>query len=382
MKNISGYFDYSASTPLDVRVKKAMEPYFTDYFYNPSSGYSKAREVAVDLKNARAQIASLLGSKPSEIIFTAGATEANNMAIYGVMEKFSQANIVVSAIEHESVLKPAQNYRTKLCPVAKSGIIDLKELEALIDEKTVLVSVMLANNEIGTIQPVKKVAELINQVRQKRIKTGNKLPIYLHSDMAQAGNYLDLHISRLGVDLMSLNGGKIYGPKQSGILFVKTGLVLKPLILGGGQERNLRSGTENIPAIIGFAMALKIANEMREHEVKRLSELQKLFINLLKKHVPNHQINGSLKNRLPNNVHVTFFDQDNERLMILLDELGFCTAVGSACSASSEEPSHVLAALRMSKNDIQMSLRFSMGRLTTTGGVTKLVDAIKTSIHA
>ena len=382
MKNISGYFDYSASTPLDVRVKKAMEPYFTDYFYNPSSGYSKAREVAVDLKNARAQIASLLGSKPSEIIFTAGATEANNMAIYGVMEKFSQANIVVSAIEHESVLKPAQNYRTKLCPVAKSGIIDLKELEALIDEKTVLVSVMLANNEIGTIQPVKKVAELINQVRQKRIKTGNKLPIYLHSDMAQAGNYLDLHISRLGVDLMSLNGGKIYGPKQSGILFVKTGLVLKPLILGGGQERNLRSGTENIPAIIGFAMALKIANEMREHEVKRLSELQKLFINLLKKHVPNHQINGYLKNRLPNNVHVTFFDQDNERLMILLDELGFCTAVGSACSASSEEPSHVLAALRMSKNDIQMSLRFSMGRLTTTGGVTKLVDAIKTSIHA
>lgn len=382
MKNISGYFDYSASTPLDVRVKKAMEPYFTDYFYNPSSGYSKAREVAVDLKNARAQIASLLGSKPSEIIFTAGATEANNMAIYGVMEKFSQANIVVSAIEHESVLKPAQNYRIKLCPVAKSGIIDLKELEALIDEKTVLVSVMLANNEIGTIQPVKKVAELINQVRQKRIKTGNKLPIYLHSDMAQAGNYLDLHISRLGVDLMSLNGGKIYGPKQSGILFVKTGLVLKPLILGGGQERNLRSGTENIPAIIGFAMALKIANEMREHEVKRLSELQKLFINLLKKHVPNHQINGSLKNRLPNNVHVTFFDQDNERLMILLDELGFCTAVGSACSASSEEPSHVLAALRMSKNDIQMSLRFSMGRLTTTGGVTKLVDAIKTSIHA
>ena len=231
MKNISGYFDYSASTPLDVRVKKAMEPYFTDYFYNPSSGYSKAREVAVDLKNARAQIASLLGSKPSEIIFTAGATEANNMAIYGVMEKFSQANIVVSAIEHESVLKPAQNYRIKLCPVAKSGIIDLKELEALIDEKTVLVSVMLANNEIGTIQPVKKVAELINQVRQKRIKTGNKLPIYLHSDMAQAGNYLDLHISRLGVDLMSLNGGKIYGPKQSGILFVKTGLVLKPLIL-------------------------------------------------------------------------------------------------------------------------------------------------------
>ncbi len=382
MKDLRGYFDYAAATPVDVRVKNAMDPYLAELFYNPSAGYSPSRKISAELKIARVDLSRILGSKPTEIIFTSGATEANNMAIYGVMQNHSNANVITSAIEHESVLKQAEKYNHKVCPVDKKGSVDLEKLMVFIDDKTILISIMLANNEIGTIQPIKKIAEIIKNVRADRQKKGIEMPIYLHTDAAQATNYLDLHVSRLGVDLMSINGGKIYGPKQTGVLYVKTGVILQPLILGGGQERNLRSGTENMPGIIGLIKAVQIAEKKRNTEVKRLTGLQKLFIELFQKSGLDHQINGSLKNRLPNNLHVTFFGQDNERLMMQLDNLGFCVAVGSACSASSDEPSHVLAAIGIAKQDIQASLRFSMGRYTTAEDVKKLVDAVKTSIHA
>ena len=221
---------------------------------------------------------------------------------------------------------------------------------------------MQANNEIGTIEPLKQVAEIIETIRRQRGSSG--LPLYLHSDSTQAANYLDLHVARLGVDLMTLNGGKIYGPKQSGLLYLKSSVKLQPLIMGGGQERNLRSGTENVPAIIGFATALDKAQSLRHEEAKRTLQLREDFIRDLTRAIPGITINGSIKQRLPNNIHVSLPNIDNERLLIQLDAHGILAAAGSACSASSNQPSHVLKAIGKSDLEARSSLRFSLGRQT------------------
>jgi cysteine desulfurase len=219
------YMDHAAATPLVPEVLKAMQPYFAEAFYNPSATYNSARQVRKALEDARATTAHYLGAKSSEIIFTAGATEANNMAIHGIMSLLPGSNIVVSSIEHESVLAPAGKYDCRLVKVSSDGRIDLDDLASKIDENTALVSIMYANNEIGTVQPLREVAKIIEHKRKLRPAK----PLYFHTDAAQAANYLDLHTSRLGVDLMSINGGKIYGPKQSGVLYVKAGIVLEPL---------------------------------------------------------------------------------------------------------------------------------------------------------
>ena len=241
------YLDYAAATPLDPRVLRAMQPYFGKEFYNPSATYLVARSVRQALEKARAQIAVRLGVRPAEVIFTAGATEANNLAIQGLMKSYPDGEVLVSAIEHESVLAPAKLFKSKLMPVDKRGIVDLEKLEAMVNDQTVLVSVGLVNNEIGTIQPLGEISQILNKLSKSRQTRGVKNPLYLHTDAAQAGNWLDLHVSRLGVDLLSLNGGKLYGPKQSGVLYVRAGVKLEPLVLGGGQEFGLRSGTENVP---------------------------------------------------------------------------------------------------------------------------------------
>jgi cysteine desulfurase len=357
------YLDYAAATPLDPAVLKAMQPYLADDFYNPSATYSAALEVKKTVGEARSKVAHWLGARPSEIIFTAGGTEANNLAIHGVMREFPTGNIVVSALEHESVLVPAREYDYREAAVGPDGRLDLANLRQKIDDKTVLVSIMYANNEVGTVQPIREIAKLVAEVRRQRGPKG--LPLYLHTDACQAANYLDLHVAGLGVDLMTINGGKIYGPKQSGALYVKAGLKLKPLISGGGQERGLRSGTENVASIIGLATALDLAQSKRHVEAKRLQELQRLFFKLLEEQIPTAQINGSRKYRLPNNLHLTIPGQDNERLLIQLDEAGIMAAAGSACSASNEEPSHVLHALGLSDEQTRASLRLTMGRSTT-----------------
>lgn len=373
----ANYFDFAAATPMDSKVLQAMKPFFSDIFYNPSAIYQSSRELKQCLRQARGNIAKILGAKDSEVIFTAGATEANNLAIQGVMKKHPGCNIVVSAIEHDSVLKPAKLYKHKICKVLPSGIIDLDELEKLIDDQTVLVSVMLANNEIGTVQPIKKISALIETARSNRLKNGNKTPIYLHTDAAQAVNYLDIHISRLGVDLMSINGGKIYGPKQSGLLFIKVGVSLEPVIYGGGQEQGMRSGTENTPAIFGLCEALKLAEKYKKSEILRLQKLQKLMIHKLDSSGLQYQVNGSLKHRLPNNLSLTFAGSDNERLLILLDNAGYVVATGSACSASSDELSHVLKAIGMDETEVKSTLRITFGRQTTEKNIIGLVEAIK-----
>ena len=374
MANLPIYLDHAAATPLDPAVLNAMQSYFSDNFYNPSANYGAAQSVRQALDTARTEAAYWLGAKPSEIIFTAGGSEANNLAIHGVMRQFPEANIVISGVEHESVLEPAQEYDVRQIAVGLDGRIDLTDLTSKIDGNTVFVSIMYANNEIGSIQPIRQAAQIIKQKRSQR-KVGDK-PLYFHSDAAQAANYLDLHVSRLGVDMMTLNGGKIYGPKQSGLLYIKAGIKLLPLVQGGGQERGLRSGTENVAASIGLARALKLVQSDRQAESERLSGLQAQFFDLLEKVIKDIVINGSRKFRLPNNVHVTLPGRDNERLLFQLDEQNIMAAAGSACNASNETPSHVLRALGLSDETARSSLRFTMGRSTTIDMVKQVVKTL------
>jgi cysteine desulfurase len=359
------YLDYAAATPLDPKVLASMQPYFVDKFYNPSANYTNAREISSDIKNARADVAKILSIKPEEIFFTAGGTEANNLAISGIMEANPGKKLIISAIEHESIVDPAHKYNYKIAPVDKTGKVIISELEKLIDNDTVLVSVMYANNEIGTIQPLTKIKQLITAVRQKRQEMGIDLPLYFHTDGCQAANYLSLNAAGLGLDLMTLNGGKIYGPKQSGILFIHRSVELIPQILGGGQERGIRSGTENVPSIIGFSEALKIAIGMKQEESKRLEKLRNYFIEKLETSGLNYSINGSLKNRLPNNLNLSFDGQDNETLLYKLDQEGIMCSTGSACSAQKDTISATLLAIGLNEDQALSSLRFSFGRKTT-----------------
>lgn len=367
------YLDYAAATPVEAAVLATMRPYFSGQFYNPSATYQAARLAGEALNQARSRVAHWLGARPSEVIFTAGGTEANNLAIHGITQQFLKGNVVVSSVEHESVLAPAGRYERRLIEVDACGRLDLDDLRARIDDNTVLVSVMYANNEVGTIQPIREVARIVNESHQQR---SGERPLYLHTDACQAGNYLDLHVARLGVDLMTINGGKIYGPKQSGALYVKGGISLQPLIDGGGQERGLRSGTENVAGAVGLAAALDLVQTDRHQEVKRLQQLQARFMGQIAEKLPTAIINGSQKWRLPNNVHVTLPGRDNERLIFELDEAGIMAAAGSACSASNEEPSHVLRAMGISRQDAQASLRFTLGRNSDEAEVAAVLDKL------
>jgi cysteine desulfurase len=366
------YLDYAAATPVDPAVLRAMQPFFAENFYNPSAGYDRARKVRAVLNEARANVAHWIGARGNEVIFTAGGTEANNLAIHGVMGQYPDANVVISGIEHESVLEPARQYEHREVAVGQEGRLDMDDLRSKIDDKTALVSICYANNELGTVQSLREIAGIIAEKKRGR----SDRPLYFHTDACQAGNYLDLHAARLGVDMMTLNGGKIYGPKQSGVLYVKTGVRLEPLIRGGGQERGMRSGTENIAAAVGFALALDRAQKTRRDETRRLLELRNEFADELLKVIPDAKINGSLKHRLPNNLHVSFPGHDNERLLIELEEAGILAAAGSACSAGDEEPSHVLKAIGLSDEIARASLRFTMGRATTEAMIAKTVRTL------
>jgi cysteine desulfurase len=275
------------------------------------------------------------------------------------------------------VLAPAAQFNCSVALTTGQGRVDLDDLRAKIKKDTVLVSVMYANNEVGTLQPLPHIAAMLEEIRAQRRQEGNDLPLYFHTDACQAGNYLDLHVSRLGVDLMTLNGGKLYGPKQSGILYVASHVQIAPIIRGGGQEHNLRSGTENVAAAVGFAEALDRAQTMRINEVKRLTDLQNIAYTRLSEKLPQASINGSIKSRLPNNLHITIPGFDNERLLIQLEQAGILAAAGSACSASDEEPSHVLRAMGLSDADARSSLRFTMGRSTTLADIKTLIKSLE-----
>lgn len=380
------YLDYAAATPLDVEAKKAMEPYLDDKFYNPSAIYIPAKNVKSDIEAFRQDIAGIIGVKKGEIIFTAGATEANNLAVFGVMAGYPDGHIVTTAIEHDSVLKPIEHLaglgrEVSFIKPDAMGVVSVEEVVSAIRDNTIFVSIILANNEIGTIQPVSKIADRLDEIKKQRQKKGNKFPLILHTDAAQAVNYLDAHPKRLGVDLMSFNGSKIYGPKQIGVLYANSHIKLTPIILGGGQERGLRSGTENAAYIAGFSAALKKASAIRKTESERLSKLQGYFIESLLANFKQAGINGSLKKRLPNNVHITFDGVDSERLLYELDEQGIYAASGSACSEASEDPSHVLSAIGLEKAKARSSIRFSLGRQTSKEDIDYVLECLKRIVN-
>lgn len=377
---MSIYLDYAAATPVDPRVRLAMEPYMEEDFYNPSSSYMAAREVKKAVTEARARVAYWLGARGTEIIFTAGATESINIAIHGVMQQFPEAKVILLGTEHESVLQSAARHNHDIVPVLPNGNVDLTALEQLIDAQTVLVSIAYANNEIGTIQPLPQIGQLIQKVRTARAKAGNALPLYLHTDASQAAGYLDLHASRLGADLMTLNGAKIYGPKQTGILYIKAGTQLQSPFTGGGQEGGVRSGTENVPGIVGFATALDIVQtDRRENQTKYLAlrdELQRRIVAAL----PDTVVNGNPKRRLPNSLHLSWSGVDGERLVLLLDEHGVMAATGSACAANKQTASHVLQACGFSDDLLQGSLRLTVGEFTTPKDVEYAAEIIIRSV--
>lgn len=362
-----------------------MKPYFADKFYNPSAVYQAARNVRSDLEDARAHVADVLGAKDQEIIFTAGGTEANNLAIEGIMRQFPDGNIVVSSIEHESVLEPAKHYECRVAPVTEKGIVDLGKLEKLVDEKTVLISVMYANNEIGTIQPIKEIASLIAKKRSQRANYSlptRHYPLILHTDACQAANFLDLHVSRLGIDLMTLNGGKIYAAKQSGCLYVRAGVELEPLVRGGGQESSIRSGTENVASIIAFATMLQNVQAERKEESVRLKDLRDNLLATLSQNIPTVRLNGDNQKRLPNNINILIPGIDGERVLMELDEAGVMVATGSACTASNDKPSHVLLAIGLQEAEANASLRITLGRTSTEEQVSAAAHIISSIINA
>jgi len=371
------YLDHAAATPMDAAVLAAMQPYFSERFYNPSATYLAAKSVHTDLETARTRVAHWLGARPAEIVFTAGGTEANNLAIRGVLERFPNGSIVTTAIEHESVLATARAYTYREAPVTPEGIVNVDALISLVDDTTVLVSVMYANNEVGTVQPLRHISQALEKIRRDRQTRGIDRPLYLHTDAAQAAAYLDLHTARLGVDLLTINAGKIYGPKQVGALFIASRVRLAPQVLGGGQERGMRSGTENVAGAVGLATALDLVQTRRHEETARLQTLQKHFMEALRQAIPSVIINGSHKLRLPNNVHITIPGADNERLIFQLDDAGILCAAGSACSADSGEPSHVLRAMGLSDEAARSSLRFTMGRQTTADHIATTVEKLK-----
>ncbi len=366
------YLDHAAATPLDQDVFALMTPYMTEKFHNPSSLYLAARETRVALENARQDIAQVLGAKSGEIIFTSGGTEANNLAIHGVMGGGAGKNIVVGAIEHESVLSPAEKYDRRIAPVRPDGRIDLQKLEALIDQNTAMVSIMYANNEIGSIQPLKDIADII-RTKEKTLDT----EIIFHTDAAQAANYLNLHVGRLDVDLMTLNSGKLYGPRAVGCLYVRTGLSLNTQLLGGGQESGRRSGTENVAGAVGFAAALIRTQMIREAETKRLSAIRWAVIGKLHETIPEMLLNSPHNHCLPNAINITIPNVDGEALVMAMDQQGVQLATGSACHASSDLPSHVLTAIGRSRDEASASIRITMGRDTTEEMMSETVKSLQ-----
>lgn len=369
------YLDNAAATPVDSRVLAAMMPYFSDEFYNPSAAYLSARKVRADVEEARHTLAKLIGAKSAEIIVTAGATESINLALGGV-----DGRIVTVAVEHASVLETARQRDGRVLAVDDKGRISLDELRGSLTDDVTLVSVGYVNSETGVVQNMRAIAEVIQTVRDERQVRGVITPLYLHTDASQAAGLLDLNVSRLGVDLMTLNAGKCYGPKQVGLLYVRAGIHLKPLILGGGQEMGLRSGTENVTGIIGFAKALELAEKLRGSEVKRLSELRSKLKQYLINNLPDVHINENTKANSPAILNISVPGVDGERVVFGLDERGVQVATGSACAANKGVRSHVLTAMGLDEVAVDGSLRISMGRFTTEQDINQagqiIVDVI------
>lgn len=374
------YMDHAATTPIDGRVAELIHHTQETVFGNPTAMYQLGREAASVLFDARSALADSLKVLPQEIIFTGSGTESVNLAILGAARanRDQGRHIIISAIEHKAVFAAirvleSEGFTTTIVPVQHDGTIEIDSVISALQDDTILVSIMYANNEIGTIQPIDQLTKAI------KAHTRNKPPLF-HTDACQAVGLLPVYPKELGVDLLSLNGSKIYGPKGSGALWMRNDVSLHPLIVGGDQEYGLRAGTENVAFSLGLAEAVFRAVENQQTEYDRLLKLQSYFFRSLSAIHPQLQINGSLTSRLPNNVHVTLPHLEGESLVLLLDSYGVAAATGSACSALDLTPSHVLQAIGMEDDIIHGSVRFSMGRSTTSTDIDYTVNAFAKAI--
>ena len=366
------YLDYAATTPTHPEVVKTMLPYFTDAFGNASTIYSYGQEAKGAIEEARGKVADLIGAQNEEIVFTSGGTEADNFALEGVaFAKEPKGNhIITSSIEHHAVIETCKflerrGFRVTYLPVDEYGLVDPDDVKRAITDKTILISVMHGNNEVGTIEPVAEIGKITKEAG-----------IYFHTDAVQTVGHIPVDVNGLGVDLLSMSAHKLYGPKGVGALYIRKGTRLIPFMHGGEQERRRRASTENIPGIVGFGKAVELARQEMTEEAERLVYLRDQLIKGLLERIDHTRLNGHPLNRLPNNVNISVDFVEGESMLLNLDLEGICASTGSACSSSSLEPSHVLLALGLSPELAHGSLRFSLGKWTTEEEIGRVLEVL------
>ena len=365
------YLDNAASTQIHEDVLNSMLPFLKEQYGNPSSIHRYGRLTRKAIHKARKQIASLINADPAEILITSGGTESNNTALVGISSQFPSSQIITSSIEHDAILEPCKKlnsngFHVDYLPVDNFGMVDTSDLQNIISEKTSLVSVMFGNNEVGTIQPIAKIAKICDE---------NK--VLFHTDAVQAVGKLPIDVKELGVDLLSISSHKLHGPKGIGALYIKDGVKIDPIILGGGQEFRLRSGTENVASIVGFGQACEIAENNLSENILFIKKLQTLLIKKVLEEIPETTFNGHSESRLYNNTHFTFLGVNGEDLIIKLDEYGIAASTGSACSVNTQKASHVLESMGFSLEQITGSLRLTVGIFNTENEINETVNILK-----
>ena len=377
------YFDHAGTTPMDERVLEAMLPYFTTLYGNASSVHTVGQEARYALDAARERVAGILNCRNREVVFTSGGTESDNSAIQGAAYALEETgrHVITNAAEHHAVLHACEvledrGWTVTRLPVDDYGQVSPERVYNAIDDQTTVVSIMFANNEIGTVNPIAEISAAVKQRASEFNRT-----IVMHTDAVQAAGFLDLDVRRLGVDMMSLSGHKFYGPKGVGVLFIRRGVPFLPLITGGGQERERRSGTENIAGIIGLSAALALADSQREATSDHCRALRDRIISEITATVPDCTLNGHPTERLPNNVNFSFEGVEGEPILLGLDLQGIAASSGSACSSGSLEPSHVLLALGQTADLARGSLRITLGKRNTDAEVDRLL-AVLTALIA
>ena len=367
------YLDYAATTPVDPAVLQAMLPYFTEHFGNPSSLHAFGQQARAAMENAREGIASFLGAKPAEIVFTSGGTESNNFAIKGIAyaRRKKGNHIITTGIEHHAVTEPChflekeEGFSVTVLPTDKDGLVDPDDVKKAITDKTILISVMHANNEIGTIQPIAE----IGRIAKER-------GVYFHTDAVQTLGHLPYTVDDLNVDLLSASAHKLYGPKGVGLLYIRRGTRITPFMHGGDQENRRRASTQNVPGIVGFGKAVELAKSQLQQEMAELSRLRDKLIGGILARIDQTRLNGHPVKRLPNNVNVSIEYIEGEGMLLSLDLMGIACSTGSACSSSSLEPSHVLVCIGLTHEVAHGSLRFSLGRYTTEQDIDDVLEIL------
>ncbi len=370
------YMDHSATTPVRKEVLEAMLPYFTEEYGNAGTIYRPGNKAKTAIRNARDRIAGVMGAKPEEIFFTSGGTESDNWALTGVAESYASKgnHIITTAIEHPAVLQTcryleSRGFRVTYLSVSKDGLLPPEAVEEAICPETILISVMTANNEIGTLQPIAEIG-----------KIAKAHGILFHTDAVQAYGQIPLDLEELGVDLLSASGHKIFGPKGIGFLYVRSGVKLGSFLHGGSQERGRRAGTENVPGIVGLGKAAELAASEMEERCRKVTELRDTLLRGLKDRIPDLLVNGSMDHRLPGNLNVSFPGVEGETLLICLDQRGICAASGSACSTGSLEPSHVLTAIGREAMEAKGSLRLTLSYQNTPEEVEEVTESLATIV--